>query len=490
MIGMGGQNVRRSSRLFTNSNNYSVKENTKSPNINKFVQPRSPPRRSKLRITKLNLNEVIDKDKKNEKDTLKEKIETVTSTNDSKVLLNNSINTAQTMAHHVLSLRKQSADGLMSLLRELGQGFLLITQYKCKEAIESLQSSIPPHQLNTSWVQSLIGLAHYELADYEKSCSIFRNIHEQDPKRLEHMDVFSSCLWQLQKETEISCLAQDLIAQDKTSPITWCVAGNCFSLHKEHDTAIKFFKRAVQVDPEFVYSYTLLGHELVLTEELDKAMSSFRTAMMKNTRHYNAWFGMGTIYSKQQKYDLAEIHFKQAFRLNPRNAVILVHIGAMQFFQQKKDKAFDTLSKAVVLDPKNPLAKFHRATIFLALGRFSEALKELEELKEIVPKESVVFYYIGKIHKQLGNVDLALMHFSWATDLDPKGANNQVKDVFDNGNNDDSQISSDAADMGITGSVTGEVSSRAEFGELEQISEEEEESVFNSGEFDGNYESE
>lgn len=27
----------------------------------------------------------------------------------------------------------------------------------------------------------------------------------------------------------------------------WCVTGNCFSLQKEHDTAIKFFQRAIQV---------------------------------------------------------------------------------------------------------------------------------------------------------------------------------------------------------------------------------------------------
>ena len=27
----------------------------------------------------------------------------------------------------------------------------------------------------------------------------------------------------------------------------WCAMGNCFSLQKEHDVAIKFFQRAVQV---------------------------------------------------------------------------------------------------------------------------------------------------------------------------------------------------------------------------------------------------
>jgi hypothetical protein len=36
-----------------------------------------------------------------------------------------------------------------------------------------------------------------------------------------------------------------------------------------------------------------------------------------------------------------------------------------------------------------------------------------------------------KVHKKLGNTHLALMHFSWATDLDPKGANSQIKEAID-----------------------------------------------------------
>jgi len=31
----------------------------------------------------------------------------------------------------------------------------------------------------------------------------------------------------------------------------------------------------------------------------------------------------------------------------------------------------------------------------------------------------------------LNNTHLALMHFSWAMDLDPKGANSQIKDALD-----------------------------------------------------------
>ncbi len=35
------------------------------------------------------------------------------------------------------------------------------------------------------------------------------------------------------------------------------------------------------------------------------------------------------------------------------------------------------------------------------------------------------------MHKKIGNTDLALMNFSRAMDLDPKGANNHIKDVID-----------------------------------------------------------
>jgi anaphase-promoting complex subunit 3 len=61
------------------------------------------------------------------------------------------------------------------------------------------------------------------------------------------MEMYSTALWHLHKEKDLSLLAHDLLQCDRYSPSTWCAAGNCVSLHKEHDVAIKFFERAVQV---------------------------------------------------------------------------------------------------------------------------------------------------------------------------------------------------------------------------------------------------
>lgn len=75
----------------------------------------------------------------------------------------------------------------------------------------------------------------------------FEKVREKEPYRDTMMEFYSTALWFLHKEKDLSALAHDLLQCDRYSPSTWCAAGNCVSMHKEHDVAIKFFERAVQV---------------------------------------------------------------------------------------------------------------------------------------------------------------------------------------------------------------------------------------------------
>ncbi|XP_031830400.1 cell division cycle protein 27 isoform X2 [Nomia melanderi] len=420
-----GTNVRRSSRLFSHS--YSVKENNKSPNRNKFATPKSPSRKTKARLSKTNLSKAnlneLNERNRNEK----EKSETITS---EKAVANvNALNNQSNANFCAVTLQKQCAEGLMSLLRELGLAYQYLSQYKCAQAVEIL-GILPAQHYNTGWVLSMLARAHFEMSDYKKAAGYFAEVRQLEPQRTELMEIYSTVLWHLHAEVQLSTLAQELVSEDRNSPAAWCATGNLFSAQTEHETAIKFFQRAIQVDPNFPYAYTLLGHEYVTTEELDKAITAFRSAIRLDSRHYNAWFGLGTIFSKQEQYSLAELHFKRALQINPQNSAIMCHIGVVQNALKKTDQALKTLNAAIANDPDNTLCKFHRASINFSIGRHAEALSEFEELKNIVPKESLVYYSIGKVHKKLGNTHLALMYFSWASDLDPKGVNSQIKEAI------------------------------------------------------------
>lgn len=169
------QQVRRSSRLFSN-NNYSVKENNKSPNLNKFVQPRSPIRKTNKRLTKISSKQTLNE--LNEKNTLisekAEKIETITSNAmaDSKYLVNCAVQ--QQHQQQIMQMKRQSADGLMHLLQNMGTAYLQLQQYQSQEAIETLRNTLPVHHFESSWVQSLIALAHHEQREYDESVKIFQ----------------------------------------------------------------------------------------------------------------------------------------------------------------------------------------------------------------------------------------------------------------------------------------------------------------------------
>ncbi|KAL3201589.1 hypothetical protein MRX96_012617 [Rhipicephalus microplus] len=318
----------------------------------------------------------------------------------------------------------------MQLLQDLGKARLYLGQYKCRQAIETLEA-LPPHQYSTGWVLAALGRAHFELGEYDKAVRVFETLRSLEPHRLQGLEYYSTALWHLQREVGLSALAQDMMELDKTAPETCCAAGNCFSLQREHETAVRFLQRAVQADPDFVYAYTLLGHELASMEEMEPALSAFRNALLVNPRHYNAWYGAGMIYYKQENFSMAEAHFKRALQINPQSSVLLCHIAVVQHSLKRTDESILTLNRAISMEPKNALCKFQRATIFFSVDRYQEALKELDELKQLVPKESLVYFLSGKVHKKLGNTHLALMNFSWAMDLDPKGANNQIKESID-----------------------------------------------------------
>lgn len=417
MTGPPNVQPRRSSRLFTsasstakeNSKKLKMKFPTKIPNrkSNKCKAanhgPKSLANHSSSCSSSSNLNESLDI-----------------------LRLEPLLGDSKTPHHH----QRAAADGVLALLRELGRGYQALCRYECRDAI-SILTALPPQHHNTGWVLTTIGRAHFELAEYTQAERVFSEVRRLECHRVEGMEIFSTTLWHLQKDVALSALAKDLTDLDRDCPEAWCVAGNCFSLQREHDVAIKFFQRAIQVDPGFAYAYTLLGHEFVLTEELDRALACFRNAIRVSSRHYNAWYGLGMIYYKQEKFNLAEIHFKKALSINPQSSVLLCHIGVVQHALKKSEAALETLNRAIGIDPKNPLCKFHRASILFASDKYKAALQELEELKQIVPKESLVYFLIGKVYKKLGQTHLALMNFSWAMDLDPKGANNQIKEAID-----------------------------------------------------------
>lgn len=318
---------------------------------------------------------------------------------------------------------------LISLLRKIADPFYHMSCYLCQQAID-LFLKLPSNQLNTGWVLTNIGRCYMECIKYQEAEKFFAEAFKIEPYRLEGVEYYSSCLWHLKKQIELCVLAHDALDKSRFSPEAWIAVGNCFSLQKEHENALKFFNRAIQLNPHNAYAHSLCGHEYVYNEDFQNARKYFEISLNYDIRHYNAWWGLGNICFKQEKYEKAVENFHRAISINANCPILYSYLGMTLAAMRRFSEALKHFDNAELLDPNNVLNRFQKASVLVQLEKYDEALRELEKLQLMMPKEPPIPILMGKIYKKLNKVEKAHHFFTLALDLEPKD-NQRIKSLID-----------------------------------------------------------
>ncbi|KAI4270806.1 MAG: hypothetical protein LQ337_006453 [Flavoplaca oasis] len=324
---------------------------------------------------------------------------------------------------------KEALTWLFDLFSKLACAYFAQVHFRSQDAIQ-IYNSINLSQRDTPYILSQIARGYFEQGLYSDAEKIYARLRSIFPSQIEGMERYSTSLWHQKKETDLAFLAHELIDVDRDSPEAWCAVGNSFSVQKDHDQAIKCFKRAVQLDPCFAYAYTLQGHEYISNEENDKALAVFRSAVGVDSRHYNGWYGIGQVFEKQGKYDFAEQHYRTAGGINPSNSLLVTSIGTVLEKLKNPKAALVQYTKACDLMPPSAIARLKRARVLANLKQPHAALEELKLLKAIAPDEANVFFMLGLVHKMLKQKSEAIRNWTIAGNLDPK-AQSHIKEEME-----------------------------------------------------------
>lgn len=310
---------------------------------------------------------------------------------------------------------------LYILYNKLAKAFQSFSSYDCFKSIRILDS-LSKNEKNTPWVLAKLGRLHFEIVNYEQSEIYFDKLRKIDRTRMVDMEYFSTLLWHLNKEVELSFLSHELYQIDSNNEITWICIGNLFSFKKEPEEAIKCFTKAIEINPKCAYAYTLQGHEYLATDAFENALNSFRHSLLMDKRHYNAFYGIGMVYLKLGDLRKAEFHFRKASEINPVNVILICCIGMVLEKLDKREESLKQYEFATKLQPLSMLALFKKAQVLFSLGQYEDALREFEKLENIVPDEASVHFLLGKLYKHFGRKHDAIKQFTISLNLDPKGS--------------------------------------------------------------------
>jgi hypothetical protein len=118
--------------------------------------------------------------------------------------------------------------------------------------------------------------------------------------------------------------------------------GNYYSLRREHEKAILYFRRALKLDRAYLSAWTLMGHEYVEIKNTNAAIASYRRAVGAsphprswssrgkkltrvrstdvNRKDYRAWYGLGQTYELLGEPFYALNYYQKATALRPYDA--------------------------------------------------------------------------------------------------------------------------------------------------------------------------
>lgn len=173
--------------------------------------------------------------------------------------------------------------------------------------------------------------------NYEEAIEIFTQIRNDDPYRVDAMEVFSNLLYVRKMRKELSVLAYDIERIDPfTTEANSCIA-NSYSAREQHTKAILYFTRALRLNPDHLNSWTLIGHEYLEMKSIDKATQAYLHAISINKRDCRAWLGLGNTYETKMSipsatkpsYEQCLYYYSQVGKYRPKDHIMFVAMGSV-----------------------------------------------------------------------------------------------------------------------------------------------------------------
>ena len=182
---------------------------------------------------------------------------------------------------------------------------------------------------------------------------------------------------------------------------TWITLANCYSLNKDHNTAIKLLMRVKQMEPRNCYALVLIGHEWSCIEGYDRAKQYYKSVLKWQPKNIRALWGLGNLFLKTEKFHTAIDYFKNAVKINNSCSTLYTQLAMACMNLNRDNEAFKFVLKREQIDPKDFFNVYVKAEILFKLGQYEQALQECNYLNEFIKNESRIYRLKAKIQEKL-----------------------------------------------------------------------------------------
>jgi len=150
-----------------------------------------------------------------------------------------------------------------------------------------------------------------------------------------------------------------------------------------HMQAIEDFKKALELDGQYVPAHLDLAAAYLAVADKNNALAEYSRVVQLNPRSAQAYFGQGLIYLDRGECKKAITCFNKSARLNPADVAAYAALGAAYVEMGQYRYAKTYFQRVLRIDGSNPQSYFDSGKVYFYLGEYSEAKRKLDKAREM-----------------------------------------------------------------------------------------------------------
>ncbi|CAI2349583.1 unnamed protein product [Caenorhabditis sp. 36 PRJEB53466] len=163
--------------------------------------------------------------------------------------------------------------------------------------------------------------------DHDQAIANFEDVRAMDPFRLTDLHLLSDSLYIRNDLKKLSELALEIYKVHKFRWETCCIVANYHAIRRDSEHAIKFFQRALRLNPGIAGLWVLIGHEFMELKNNAAACVSYRRAIELDPADHRGWYGLGQMYDIMKMPAYSLFYYQEAQKAKPHDSRLLVALG-------------------------------------------------------------------------------------------------------------------------------------------------------------------
>jgi len=233
-------------------------------------------------------------------------------------------------------------------------------------------------------------------------------------------------LYQQGKPASAQAVCEEILAvkpdQFDTLNMLAMIAGQA----NDFERAVKWFDRAIEVDPNHAATYCNRGFALQESQLWDAALASYDRAITLKSDYALAHNNRGNVLRRLGRLEEALAGYDRALAINSaavqshyNRGLVLVELGRLE-------EAAASYGRAIAGKPDYAEAYSQRAVALYLLRRFEAAVESYDRAIAINPRDGAAHSNRGNILREMRQLDSALASYNQAIALNPGLAGNYL----------------------------------------------------------------